>query len=92
MNNTLKNLRLKAKRSQAEIAEVIGISQSQYAKYENNKTKFNLKSDDLAELAKYYGVTLDFLMKSNYIDTPEFDYVNNTNSEKKKYFQKLMNI
>ena len=55
----LKDLREDADKSQKEIAELIGTSQSYYAQYENGKRA--IPFDRMVALAKYYNVSLDYL-------------------------------
>ncbi len=55
----LKDLREDAEKSQAEVAKVIGTSQSYYAQYENGKRP--IPFDRVILLAKYYGVSLDYI-------------------------------
>lgn len=62
----LKDLREDADKSQKEIAELIGTSQSYYAQYENGKRA--IPFDRMVALAKYYNVSLDYL--AGLIDTP----------------------
>ena len=62
----LRDLREDYDKSQAEIAEVIGTSQSYYAQYENGKR--SLPIERAIMLAKYYNVSLDYL--AGLIDTP----------------------
>ncbi|MBQ9098014.1 MAG: helix-turn-helix transcriptional regulator [Clostridia bacterium] len=62
----LKDIREDADKSQKEIAEVIGTSQSYYAQYENGKRA--IPFDRMVALAKYYNISLDYL--AGLIDTP----------------------
>lgn len=62
----LRDLREDADKSQKEIAELIGTSQSYYAQYENGKRA--IPFDRMVALAKYYNVSLDYL--AGLIDTP----------------------
>ncbi|MBQ8321578.1 MAG: helix-turn-helix transcriptional regulator [Clostridia bacterium] len=55
----LKNLREDRDKSQAEIAKIIGTSQSYYAQYENEKRALPLERAII--LAQYYNVSLDYL-------------------------------
>ena len=63
----LRDLREDKNKSQAEIAKIIGTSQSYYAQYENGKRSIPLER--LIILAKYYNVSLDYL--AGIIDTPK---------------------
>lgn len=65
-NQRMRDLREDADKSQAEIAEVIGTSQSYYAQYENGKR--SLPFDRAIVLARYYNISLDYL--AGLIDTP----------------------
>ncbi len=62
----LKDLREDADKSQEEIANVIGTSQSYYAQYENGKRA--IPFERMIVLAKYYNVSLDYI--AGLIDTP----------------------
>ena len=62
----LKDLREDADKSQAEIAKIIGTSQSYYAQYENGKRA--IPFERVAALAKYYNISLDYI--AGFIDTP----------------------
>ena len=62
----LKDLREDADKSQAEIAKIIGTSQSYYAQYENGKRA--IPFDRVVALARYYNVSLDYI--AGLIDKP----------------------
>ena len=62
----LKDLREDADKSQEEIANVLGTSQSYYAQYENGKRA--IPFERIIVLAKYYNVSLDYI--AGLIDTP----------------------
>lgn len=62
----IKDLREDADKSQKEIAQVIGTSQSYYAQYESGKRA--IPFDRMVALAKYYNVSLDYL--AGFIDIP----------------------
>ncbi|MGQ7344242.1 helix-turn-helix domain-containing protein [Streptococcus suis] len=55
----LKSLRLKAKLTQIEVAEKIGVSQPQYARWEAGKRKPS--SETLQKFADFFGVSMDYL-------------------------------
>ncbi len=63
----IKNLRIDNDKSQEEIANVIGTSQSYYAQYENGKRSIPLER--VVILAKYYNVSIDYI--AGIIDTPK---------------------
>ena len=62
----LRDLREDSDKSQAEIAKIIGTSQSYYAQYENGKR--TIPFDRMVTLAMYYNVSLDYL--AGLTDTP----------------------
>ena len=62
MSNRLKNLRKEKLLTQADLAKVLNTNQSRYGKYENGKT--NLSIENAKKVAKYFGVTIDYLLGS----------------------------
>ena len=56
----IKNLREDADKTQTEIADMLGIKQVQYWKYETGKQK--LPINHLITLCKYYGVSADYIL------------------------------
>lgn len=62
----IKDTRIDRDKTQAEVANAIGTSQSYYAQYENGKRAIPL--DRAVILAQYYNVSLDYL--AGLIDTP----------------------
>ena len=62
----LKDLREDYDKSQAEIAKIIGTSQSYYAQYESGKRA--IPFERMVVLAKYYNVSLDYI--AGLIDIP----------------------
>ena len=56
----LRQLRTEAHKSQAELAEVLGTSQTMYARYERGANELPLRH--LLVLADYYGVSCDYLL------------------------------
>lgn len=62
----LKDTREDFDKSQAEIAKIIGTSQSYYAQYENGKRA--IPFERMVILAKYYNISLDYF--AGLIDTP----------------------
>lgn len=59
MKNKLKDLRLRKKLNQCDVAKIIGISQQQYSRYES--TCSGLTIDKAITLADFYNVSLDEL-------------------------------
>lgn len=62
----LKDLREDADKSQSDIAEILGTSQTQYSRWERGERE--LPMHNFIILAKYYNVSLDYL--AGLIDTP----------------------
>ena len=62
----IRDLRIDHDKSQAEIANIIGTSQSYYAQYENGKR--SIPFERVIILAKYYNVSLDYI--AGLTDTP----------------------
>ena len=62
----IKDLRIDHDKSQAEIAKIIGTSQSYYAQYESGKR--SIPFERVITLARYYNVSLDYI--AGFVDTP----------------------
>lgn len=56
----LKELRKERKLTQVKVAEALGITQQSYARWENGKV--TPTSEKLTQIAKFYGVTTDYLL------------------------------
>lgn len=56
----LKELRKEKNLTQAKVAEALGITQQSYARWESGKV--TPTSEKLAQIAKFYGVTTDYLL------------------------------
>ena len=56
----LRELREDRDKTQTEIAKILGMKQSQYFRYENGIRDIPL--DSLITLAKYYGVSTDYIL------------------------------
>lgn len=68
----LKSLRTQHKKTQQEMADVLGISRQGYAKYENNLGEPD--NSTLAKLADYFEVSTDYLLgRINKINLPPKD-------------------
>ena len=63
----LRDLREDADKSQAEIAKIIGTSQSYYAQYESGKRA--IPFERVVILARYHNVSLDYV--AGFIDAPK---------------------
>ena len=55
----LRDIREDMDKSQTEIAEILGIQQTQYSRYERGSQKMGI--DKYIILAKYYNISLDYL-------------------------------
>lgn len=55
----IRNLREDSDKTQQEIAEILGTSQTMYARYERGANEMPVRH--LITLAKYYNVSLDYL-------------------------------
>lgn len=60
----LKNLRKKNKITQAEMADLLGISQNFYSNIENGKRRKKLPMDMAASIAAIFDITLNEIWKS----------------------------
>ena len=60
MNNNLKKLRIEKGKSQEQIAKIANVSQSNYSKYELNKTQMPYAI--IEKLADYFNVSIDYLL------------------------------
>ncbi len=63
----LRDMREDSDKKQADIAAVLGITTQQYQLYESGKRE--IKAHHLTTLAKFYNVSVDYLL--GLIDTPE---------------------
>lgn len=73
LSERLKEERLKAKLTQKEIAEQLGITREAYTMYETNKTTPSIET--LKKIADIYRTSIDYLAGR---------YANNTNEQKKQ--------
>ncbi len=83
----LKSLRLSKNLTQQELAEDLGVTQQQIARYENNLRQF--KQDFLFQLADYFNVSInDFFppndKQNNELDRILFSKIKELSSEDKK--------
>lgn len=62
----LRDIREDFDKSQSEIAEILGIQQTQYSRYERGTQKMGI--DKYIILSKYYNISLDYLC--GLVDTP----------------------
>lgn len=59
----LRNLREDADKTQSEIAQILGTSQTMYARYERNANELPIRH--LITLCKYYHVSADYVLGLN---------------------------
>ncbi|MDE5547627.1 MAG: helix-turn-helix domain-containing protein [Clostridia bacterium] len=64
----LKELRLEFGATQQQLSKVLNIKQNTYSQYENGSRQIPI--DVLIKLAKYYEVSVDYLLNLTDIDTP----------------------
>jgi len=62
-NEKLKLLRKRNKLSQEQIANYLGVGQTTYSKYENERTYPDINT--VKKIAKLYGITIDQLVSDN---------------------------
>ena len=68
----LKELRIRAKKTQKEIAEMLNMSQTGYNSYETERTEPDIEV--LKKLSKYYNETIDYLVGNDlYISVNDKD-------------------
>ena len=60
MYERIRNLREDSDKTQAEIAEILGTSQTMYARYERGANEMPIRH--LITLSKYYGVSTDYIL------------------------------
>jgi transcriptional regulator with XRE-family HTH domain len=56
----IRDLRMDADKTQTEVAEVLGTSQTMYARYERGASE--LPIHHLLTLSRYYGVSTDYIL------------------------------
>ena len=76
----IRNLRVDRGYTQKQIGEYLGISQNTYSQYESGKRQ--LPVDIVIALAKYYGVTTDYLLGVSDIPNPYIMKQNQKNSRR----------
>lgn len=59
-NERIKELRLKAKLSQTQVAEVLEVKQQEYQRWESGKHEFPIKA--IVQLAEFFGVSTDYIL------------------------------
>ena len=63
LNEKLKKLRKNKRKSQKQIADMLGITQTAYSRYEVGISEPNIET--LLKLADYFNVDLDYLMRND---------------------------
>ena len=64
----IRELRLDRQATQHEIAKLLSVSQNTYSQYENGVRQIPI--DALITLAKYFNVSIDYILNLTDIDTP----------------------
>lgn len=82
----LRELRLKAGLSQEALGDRILLSQQTINKYENDKSEPDI--DTLIKLARFFNVTVDYLIGNEEAQIPQFDYT----SDEKTIIEKLRHL
>lgn len=79
LSETLKRLRDYRGITQAELAQILGITQQAVAKWERNKSEPD--SSGLKQLSKYFGVSIDYLLdneeKKSFFNEDETKLIHN---------------
>lgn len=81
-NNFKKNLAVLRKYrnlTQKELASALGVSDSTISMYENNQRHPNI--DDILEIALFFDVSTDILLKTDALDIRKIGELNNTNND-----------
>ena len=72
IGHNIKLLRKRAKRSQEELAQELGLTRSSYSGYENGVAEPNILT--LNNVSKLYGITLDDLVNKDFSKFTEVDW------------------
>lgn len=86
--NNIKNLRKCENKTQIELANLLGISQSSYQSYEAGLTEPNI--ENLKKLADYYNVSIDYLVGRQFSN--EFGHITTTEKSLIISFRKLNEV
>lgn len=78
INEILKNLRQRKKKTQSEIADELDVSLSSYQKYEREKNPVIPSLEVLIRISDFYGESMDYLLGRD--SRPQIEYL--TESEK----------
>lgn len=85
----IKYLRLIHNKTQKEVAEAIGLNKSNYCNYENGKWRFTI--DHINKLAKYYHVSIAYLVDQEETDIVITEQDLNVLIKAKEVIQKIEN-
>lgn len=85
----LLDLRKKSKKSQAEIAQLLGITTAAYQNYENGRREAGYAT--IAKLADFYGVTTDYLLGREPKADPHLD-LNLKKADEDEMLKKYMSL
>lgn len=86
----LKDLRMDAGLTQEQLAQVIGISSNSISKYESNINE--PAYEILIKIAKYFNVSLDYLLSRTNIRTPHYIITEIKENNEGKYFDLIINL
>lgn len=65
----IREIRLKAKLTQTQVAEVLEVKQQQYQRWESGKRDFPIK--EVIRLAEFFGVSTDYILLGKAESVPE---------------------
>lgn len=68
-NERIKELRLKAKLTQKQVAEVLEMKQQQYQRWESGENEIPIKG--IIRLAEFFGVSTDYILLGKRDSVPE---------------------
>ena len=68
-NERIKELRLKAKLTQTQVAEVLEMKQQQYQRWESGENEIPIRG--IIRLAEFFGVSTDYILLGKLDSVPE---------------------
>ena len=80
INTRIRNLRIDNDKSQKEIADVLNIERKTYLRYE--KGEHEIKINAIITLAKFYNVSIDYIIGLTDEEKPFYEYRNNKLTKK----------
>ena len=70
-NERIKELRLKAKLTQTQVAEVLEMKQQQYQRWESGENEIPIRG--IIRLAEFFGVSTDYILLGKLDSVPEYN-------------------